>query len=218
MYPWITHTWNPIKGACPHGCSYCYMEKINGRFRLPLRPRIVPEKLGYTFGRNKFIFVGSAFDCWAKNVPDEWIRHLLSFVKSNMHNVSFLFQSKNPERFIDWLGHIPYNAYLCTTLESNRDYPAVYQNAPPIPERAKAMRAIKHRPKMITVEPILDFDTEDFIETIKFCGEIEQVNIGADSGNNHLPEPSVEKIISLIAELEKFTKVYQKSNLGRLLK
>ena len=23
MYPWITHTWNPIKGKCPHDCTYC---------------------------------------------------------------------------------------------------------------------------------------------------------------------------------------------------
>jgi len=45
-----------------------------------------------------------------------------------------------------------------------------------------------------------------------------QVNIGADSGHNHLPEPSKEKILELISELEKFTTVKQKSNLKRLLK
>ena len=44
-----------------------------------------------------------------------------------------------------------------------------------------------------------------------------QVNIGADSGGNNLPEPSKEKIIELIFELEKFTKVKQKKNLKRLL-
>jgi hypothetical protein len=47
--------------------------------------------------------------------------------------------------------------------------------------------------KMITVEPILDFDLDQFVRMIKIC-EPEQVNIGADSGNNRLPEPSPEKI------------------------
>ena len=27
MYEFITHTWNTIKGECPHGCSYCYMKR-----------------------------------------------------------------------------------------------------------------------------------------------------------------------------------------------
>jgi DNA repair photolyase len=26
MYPFVTHTWNPIRGKCPHDCSYCYMK------------------------------------------------------------------------------------------------------------------------------------------------------------------------------------------------
>ena len=27
MYDFITHTWNTIKGECPHECSYCYMSR-----------------------------------------------------------------------------------------------------------------------------------------------------------------------------------------------
>jgi hypothetical protein len=45
-----------------------------------------------------------------------------------------------------------------------------------------------------------------------------QVNIGADSGNNHLPEPSKREILQLIDELQKFTVVAKKKNLARLLK
>jgi hypothetical protein len=40
----------------------------------------------------------------------------------------------------------------------------------------------------------------------------------ADSGNNHLPEPSPEKIAALIEALRPFTKVYLKPNLKRLYK
>ena len=27
MYSWVTHTWNTVKGECPHGCTYCYMHR-----------------------------------------------------------------------------------------------------------------------------------------------------------------------------------------------
>lgn len=26
MYGFVTHTWNVIKGKCPHDCEYCYMK------------------------------------------------------------------------------------------------------------------------------------------------------------------------------------------------
>jgi len=54
------------------------------------------------------------------------------------------------------------------------------------------------------------------VEMIKTCGAI-QVNVGADSGNHHLPEPPKEKILELISELKNFTKVHLKKNLKRLI-
>lgn len=36
MYKFITHTWNTIKGECPHGCSY--LEKGTGNTQ---RTRVV---------------------------------------------------------------------------------------------------------------------------------------------------------------------------------
>ena len=27
MYPWVTHTWNPLAGRCKHDCNYCYMKR-----------------------------------------------------------------------------------------------------------------------------------------------------------------------------------------------
>jgi hypothetical protein len=70
--------------------------------------------------------------------------------------------------------------------------------------------------KYVTIEPIMDFDLEPMVELIKSCSPI-QVNIGADSGGNKLSEPSKGKVLDLIAELEKFTKIHNKKNLGRLL-
>ena len=63
----------------------------------------------------------------------------------------------------------------------------------------------------------MDFDLDEMVEIIKMC-EPAQVNIGADSGNNGLPEPSREKLIQLIDALREFTVIDQKRNLFRLLK
>lgn len=51
---------------------------------------------------------------------------------------------------------------------------------------------------------------------LKQC-DATQINLGADSGNNHLPEPSKEKVLQLITELKKFTIIHNKSNLKRIL-
>jgi len=53
----------------------------------------------------------------------------------------------------------------------------------------------------------------DFVEEIR----PEWVAIGADTGNNKLPEPDGEKVKELIKELEKITKVIQKPNLKRII-
>jgi hypothetical protein len=45
-----------------------------------------------------------------------------------------------------------------------------------------------------------------------------QVNIGADSSGKKLPEPSKEKLLQLIEEIQKYTVIHSKRNLSRLLK
>ena len=67
---------------------------------------------------------------------------------------------------------------------------------------------------MITIEPILDFDLNEFVEMLIDVNPT-WINIGADSGNNNLPEPSPEKIIALINALPN---IKIKNNLKRLVK
>jgi hypothetical protein len=73
------------------------------------------------------------------------------------------------------------------------------------------------RDTYITIEPIMDFDLNQFLFYLSFP-KPKQINIGADSGNNNLPEPSKEKLLALIDKLKKFTVIDQKHNLTRLLK
>lgn len=60
MYPFVTHTWNAIKGICFHDCPYCYMKKFDGL--LPIR--FDPKELEVNLGNGNFIFV-------AKLLPQE---------------------------------------------------------------------------------------------------------------------------------------------------
>lgn len=69
MYPFVTHTWNAIKGICFHDCPYCYMKKFDGL--LPVR--IDPKELKVNLGNGNFIFVGSGTDAWAFDIPSDWI-------------------------------------------------------------------------------------------------------------------------------------------------
>jgi hypothetical protein len=73
---------------------------------------------------------------------------------------------------------------------------------------------------MITIEPIMDFDLEEFVRWIQIANP-DFVNVGADSNtkkNYKFPEPSKDKILKLVAELKKFTKVINKANILRLMK
>ena len=207
MYDFVTHTWNAIKGACYHDCTYCYMKRWG-----KLNPiRFDEKELEVYLGKHNFIFVGSSCDMFAEDIPEEWIIKTLKHC-SKFKN-QYLFQTKNPKNIRRIL---PSWSNVCVTLETNRHYPEIMRNSPKPIDRAKQMKLIRHK-LYITIEPIMDFDLEEFVQMIKQCGA-SQINIGADSGNHNLPEPSKEQIYELIAELNRFTKVKLKKNLNRLLK
>ena len=165
-------------------------------------------------GHNNFIFVGSSCDDWAKGIPDEWIAKILKHCRDNDAFNKYLFQSKNPQRFWDWLGIFPDDTILGCTIESNRH--STFSNAPPSLLRKQAMATLPY-PKMISIEPIMDFDLDDMV---RWVGEInpEFVSIGADSKGHNLPEPSPAKTNALVRELQSITKVYAKDNIKRLLR
>jgi len=98
--------------------------------------------------------------------------------------------------------------------------PKIMKKSPSPRRRSDAMRYLNswnyRFDTFVTIEPIMDFDLEPMVELIKRCGP-RQVNIGADSGNNHLPEPTADKLLALIDELSKFTTIAKKRNLGRIL-
>lgn len=206
MYPWISHTYNTIKGKCPHDCGFCYMKRW-GKLSDTHFDR---KELKTNLGEGNFIFVGSSCDMFADGIPAEWIFDTLD--KCMGADNKYLFQSKNPRNIAPFL--LPDSTVVCTTIESNRIY--IDCHAPSPDDRARGMEMLSAFPRYVTIEPIMDFDLVPLVELIRRC-EPEQVNIGADSGNNHLPEPSKDKVLALIDELSKFTTIARKNNLGRLI-
>lgn len=214
MYGFITNTFNAIIGICEHQCGYCYVSKMCPR----LKPIRLEEKaLEGSLGKDNFIFVGSGTDVFAKNVSSEWIMKVLDYC--DKFDNKYLFQSKNPERFSEFIEHPVFKkSVICTTIESNRPY--ADSKAPSVEKRVSAIEAIKEKTDIdiyVTIEPIMDFDLLEMVDLIKRCSPV-QVNIGADSKKTGLLEPSKEKIDVLIVELKKFTIVEEKDNLKRLMK
>jgi hypothetical protein len=215
MYPFITRTWNAIKGVCPHGCSYCYMNKIYKRFGIePVPPHLDKRELKINLGRGNTIFVCSSIDLFAFDIDSLDRMRVLNRAILFTDN-TYLWHTKNPY-VADRSLQVRDNFILCATMETDRYYSGIMGTCAPPVARADDMKFYNGR-KMITIEPIMDFNVAPFAEIIKKC-EPEQVNIGADSGRNNLPEPPKEKILELIAELEKFTTVARKKNLKRLIK
>jgi len=212
----VSHTWNPVRGLCYHNCEYCYCKAFEKRLNKPQPPTYLDEKEFKTnLGHGNFIFVGSANDLFAEQIPKEWIVKTLDHC--NKFDNRYFFQTKNPCRLSELTKYTELNSSICTTVETNRWY-GVMGNALVTWIRADEFSKILGiKERYVTIEPILDFDLDMFVRIVKKCRP-DQVNIGADSGHNNLPEPPKEKILELITELEKFTTVYQKSNLKRLLK
>ena len=183
--------------------------------------RLVEKELTDDLGKENFIFVGSSTDMFAKDVPEEWIAKVLNHCAK--HQNKYLFQTKSPARllhFNPYLISIVVNnvrkIVLGTTIETNRFYKEFMGNAPKPVKRAESLSGFLY-PKMVTIEPILDFDLEPLVEIIKSI-DPEWVNIGADSKGHKMPEPSKEKVLTLISELKKFTDVKIKDNLKRIIR
>jgi DNA repair photolyase len=164
--------------------------------------------------KGNFIFVGSSCDMFAEGIPERWIMETL--IHCSKFDNSYFFQTKNPGRVL-YLTEWPEKSIFCTTIETNRWY--IEMQRSPLPsERADAMNGISVFNKTyVTIEPIMDFDLKELIHLIAICNP-QQVNIGADSGGNKLPEPTPSKVRELIEALEEFTTVKQKKNLKRLWK
>lgn len=219
MYNWITKTYNPLGGICPHACDYCYV-KSNHRpvvkKKYSGKPYLVEHELKKSLGKDNFIFVCSMMDLFADDIEYLWLEEIVRYCMK--YDNQYLFQSKNPKRMFKWVHHIKSSDIMATTIETNRHYLQMGK-APPVNERSEYLSYIsQHVKTIVTCEPIMNFDLDEMTDIILMCNP-EWVNIGADSKGHNLPEPSTDKIKDLISNLKNDNiEVKLKSNLKRLMK
>lgn len=222
MFNFITKTWNPVVG-CKHDCCYCWARRLaEGKLKNSIRyengfiPQIIPKELRKRFNGKEIIFVSDMGDLWGDWVPTKWIESVIDTIKSS--ESSFLFLTKNPNRYLEFIDIIPKNAILGSTVETNRDT-SIFSKAPFPIVRLKAMETLRSNWNgdiMISIEPIMDFDPIILLKSLEII-KPSFVVIGKDNYRNNLPEPDLEKILSFSSKLECFTQIIFKNSLRKLL-
>ena len=209
MYKLSVEQWSPFAG-CKHDCIYCKSSfqrqlkrwaKKNCPGCYEFTPHTHPERLDQSLPRTKymqFIFTCSSGDI--AFCSTEYLERIIARIQSEPDK-TFLIQSKDPCTFNRVI--FPKNVILGTTLETNRgDLSEGISKAPKPSQRYKDFVKINHPLKMVTIEPVIDFDLYvmiDWVENINPC----MVWLGYDSGKNKLPEPKLEKVKNLHWELAK---------------
>jgi len=235
MFEFVTHTWNPVGGECPHRCPYCYARVTSNRGApeclvkkyFGQRPYLEERELLVNLGEDNSIFVCNMIDLFAEGVDDEAIAEVLSRI-SHFPKNTYLLLTKNPNRMWNFGNRIPSGTICGATIETDEysdEYLSRFDHSldfrheiPPLPaSRAPYLGLLADSgfPTMVSIEPIMKFDLENLVELVARCRP-SFVAIGADSKKANLPEPSQDEVAALIEELKKFTEVRVKSNLSRI--
>lgn len=207
MFHFITETWNPVKG-CEHDCYYgkCWanllaMHKLRNteKYSEGFSPGFFPRELDKKFRDGDIIFVCSMGDMFGRWVPDEWIGGVFARIRK-FPKTTFLLLTKNPMRYRALA--IPTNCMVGATIETNRKIPEDISEAPQPSERLEAMKKLNHPNKFLCIEPIMDFDLEEFFTQIMEIKNLKRVAVGYDNYSIGLPEPPLKKTLKLIEKLE----------------
>jgi hypothetical protein len=201
-----TKTWNAFAG-CHFGCTYCgpsfrrqaKRQKNRCHDCYSFTPHRHEERLE-DIPNEKTVFVSGNSDIsFAKPTYTRKIIAQIDQRNAEHPEQTYYLQSKKPQYFGQFLDILPFNVILVTTLETNRDggYRDI-SNAPLPPERYGQFRALDYPRKIITIEPVMDFDLDVFSRWIIDI-DPECVYLGFNSRPKQvaLPEPPEAKVVEL---------------------
>ena len=218
-----TKTWNPFLG-CEYDCVYCKpsfqatiarFTRLSGRdcdACLQYQPHEHPERLARIPSARIIFVFGDGDITFAR---PEFVEFTIQKIKECLLRgawKTFYFQSKNPtcfRQYLDDLRPIQDHVVLLTTLETNRNagYDKI-SKAPPPSERFRDFFDLDWPRKIPTIEPVMAFDLEIFVDQIKRIHP-EAVYLGYNSRPRkvQLPEPSQQEFWALRQALSQFTEV-----------
>jgi hypothetical protein len=205
-------TWNPFKG-CEFDCTYCrpsFQQQSKRQKHLcdqcyRYEPHCHEDRLE-KIPSNEIIFVCGNADI--SFCPPEFTRRIIDAIKTHVLRCpkkTFYFQSKRPAYFAQFLQEFPPQVILLTTLETNRDEGYRKISKAPLPsDRYQQFKSLDYPRKIVTVEPVLDFDEEVFPRWIVDLAP-ERVYLGLNSKPKSLtlPEPPEEKLRHLVGVLKR---------------
>jgi len=218
MFNIVTATWNPISG-CLYNCNYCWARdlaltklKNSHRYSKGFRPSLNEKEFRVKFNKGDLIFVSDMGDMFGDFIPDQWIKQVFDHIR-RFPEADFLFMTKNPERYLKLLPYIPENTILGATIETTIDeivQTDKMSNAPLPTDRYEAMKALDWNRKMVSIEPILDFDLNTFSNWIEAINPF-IVYVGYDNYCHKLREPTLKKTNALIDKLKETSLVIRKA-------
>jgi DNA repair photolyase len=218
MFSIVTGTWNPISG-CLFNCNYCWARELaltklknSKRYSKGFKPSFNETELRVKFGKGDLIFVSDMGDMFANFIPVEWIKQVFEHIRK-FPEANFLFMSKNPKRYLEVHPYIPENAILGATIETTSDeiiQTDKVSNAPLPSQRYLSMKALDWKKKVVSIEPIIDFDLKLFVKWIEEISPF-LVYVGYDNYCHKLREPELKKTTDLMQRISETSLVIRKT-------
>lgn len=200
-----TETWNPFQG-CEFDCIYCIngyresLQRLSCATCRAYRPYKHKDRLKGIPSKRIIFVLGDSDPYYAIKYEPEFFEQILEAMRNDKRKDRIFFlQSKAPACLEDYLHLLPKNTYLLTTLETNRDegYDKISE-APKPSKRYKDFLSLKWDKKIVTVEPIMDFDLDSFSKMLVSI-DPKAMFIGYEShGSVKLETPSFHKTLDLM--------------------
>jgi hypothetical protein len=186
--------WNPVLFKCPYQCTYCPQWQEEQETETPTLHenwREIPDNLA--------VWVGENTDIFHPDVSDEIIRIL--FHEANKARHGYLWCTKNPSRYKDFIGKYPDWSYLITTIESDIDHKLCLAE-PPVKRFEHLMELGKPRGVEICIsaQPICQF-TPRFLEQLIEL-DPHQVSLGPEKRGRNGPWAELDDVLQLAWDLK----------------
>ena len=218
MFSIVTGTWNPISG-CLYNCNYCWAKNLaltklknTNRYAKGFTPSLNENEFKVNFAKGDLIFVADMSDMFADFIKADWIKQVFDRI-IKFPETNFLFMTKNPKRYLDFYRYIPNNAILGATIETTKD--EIIQldkvsSAPAPSKRYEAMKELDWEGKIVSIEPILDFELNTFVKWIEDIDPF-LVYVGYDNYCHKLREPTLKQTTELMQNLSATSLVIRKT-------